>query len=101
MAMMWHVHHIWPAGSRYSFNTYHHWKLLAVHSGVNIRNKEGVMQGDPLAMILYALGVLPIIDCLGQYCQDKDSYAYLLFLLQIWYVDDSAFAGKFPDMKMA
>eukprot|EP00957_Ditylum_brightwellii_P082167 6248124-Ditylum_brightwellii.AAC.1 len=95
MAMLCHVHHIWPAGSRYLFNAYQHWKILVIWGGVNLHSKEGVTQGDPLTMILYALGVLHIIDHLEQY----ESQARLLFLLQIWYADDFAFASKFPEIK--
>mmetsp|Transcript_5227 Transcript_5227/g.7776 ORF Transcript_5227/g.7776 Transcript_5227/m.7776 type:complete len:169 (+) Transcript_5227:2704-3210(+) len=95
MALLWHVQHIWPSGSRYTFDTYCHWKILVVRNGTNLYIKEGVTQGDPLAMVLYALGVLPIIEHLEQYCKDDTTNLCLLFLIQIWYADDSAFAGYF------
>eukprot|EP00957_Ditylum_brightwellii_P027730 2096251-Ditylum_brightwellii.AAC.1 len=44
MTMLWHVRHIWPAGSQYSFNTYQHWKILVVCGGTNIFSKERVTQ---------------------------------------------------------
>eukprot|EP00957_Ditylum_brightwellii_P091720 6983774-Ditylum_brightwellii.AAC.1 len=56
MTMLWHVKHVWPSSCRYAFNTYRHWKILVVRGGKCLYSKEGVTQGDPLAMILYALG---------------------------------------------
>eukprot|EP00957_Ditylum_brightwellii_P003246 247310-Ditylum_brightwellii.AAC.1 len=56
MALLWHVRHLWPAGSRNSFNTYQHWKILVFHCSENLHSKEGMTQGNPLAMILYVLG---------------------------------------------
>eukprot|EP00957_Ditylum_brightwellii_P099873 7610608-Ditylum_brightwellii.AAC.1 len=56
MPLLWRVHHIWPSAAWYLFKTYHHWKMLVLRGGINIRSKEGVTQGDPLAMVLYALG---------------------------------------------
>eukprot|EP00957_Ditylum_brightwellii_P131615 10037849-Ditylum_brightwellii.AAC.1 len=83
MAMLWHVRHVWPSGCRYAFNTYRHWKILVVRGGKCLYSKEGVTQGGPLAMILYALGVLPIIDHLAKFCNDdEESQLRLLFLLQ-------------------
>eukprot|EP00957_Ditylum_brightwellii_P162016 12334908-Ditylum_brightwellii.AAC.1 len=61
-AMLWNVQHSWAAGSRFAFNTYCHWRKLVLRGHDNIvMSKEGVTQGNSLAMILYALAVLPII----------------------------------------
>eukprot|EP00957_Ditylum_brightwellii_P023945 1805600-Ditylum_brightwellii.AAC.1 len=41
-------------------NTYCHWRKLVLRGQeVLIMNKEGMTQGNPLSMILYALAVLP------------------------------------------
>ena len=62
-AMFWHVHHTWPSGARFSFNTYRHWKFLIIQGRELILHlKEGFMQVDPLLMILYELGMLLIIQ---------------------------------------
>eukprot|EP00957_Ditylum_brightwellii_P040487 3064111-Ditylum_brightwellii.AAC.1 len=66
--------------------------MVHLNDGENLYSKEGVTEGNPLAMILYALGVLPIIDHLEQYCQDAHTRDMLLFFLQIWYADNSVFA---------
>ena len=59
-AMLKHVRNIWPVGAQFSFNAYHHWKLLALQgSETTLLSKEGVTQGNPLAMIIFEPDVLP------------------------------------------
>ena len=53
-----------------------------------ILSKEGVLQGDPLAMSMYALAIMPLINELK-----KD------ILCQIWYADDSAASGSLSDVR--
>eukprot|EP00957_Ditylum_brightwellii_P021323 1608035-Ditylum_brightwellii.AAC.1 len=58
--MLWEVRHLWATGSRFAFNTYCHWRKLVLRGQEEpILSKEGVTQGGPLFMILYALAVLP------------------------------------------
>ena len=64
--MLWAVRHEWPSGVQFTFNCYRHWYTLVVRdtgdgSGHFLHSKEGVTQGDPLAMIAYGIGVLPLI----------------------------------------
>ena len=62
-AMLWAVRHKWPSGARFAFNCYYHWSIMAIRAGDGMGNflfsKEGVTQGDPLAMVTYGLGILP------------------------------------------
>ena len=65
-AMLWAVRHEWPSGAQFTFNCYRHWATLVVRdigdgSGHFLHSKEGVTQGDPLAIIAYGIGVLPLI----------------------------------------
>ena len=55
-------------------------------SGHFLHSKEGVTQGDPLAMITYGIGVLPLIREL----QEAHSR-----VTQLWYVYDTGAGGKF------
>ena len=55
-----------------------------------ISSKEGVTQGDVLAMILYGLALLTII---------KELKTNFLDLKQPWYADDAAATGKFQQIK--
>ena len=64
--MLWAVRNEWPSGAQFTFNCYRHWATLVVRdigdgSGHFLHSKEGVTQGDPLAMIAYGIGVLLLI----------------------------------------
>ena len=64
--MLWAVHHEWPSGAQFNFNCYCHWSTLVVRdtgdgSGHFLHSKERMTQGDPLVMIAYGIGVLPLI----------------------------------------
>ena len=83
--MLWAVRHKWPSGAQFTFNCYRHWATLVVRdigygSGHFLHSKEGVTQGDPLSMIAYGIGVLPLIRELWdthprvtQPCYDDDA----------------------------
>ena len=65
-AMLWYVSHEWPSGAQFTFNCYRHCSTLVVRdirdgSFHFMHSKEGVTQGDPLSMIAYIIGVLPLI----------------------------------------
>ena len=90
-AMLCDVRHEWPSGAQFTFNCYRHWAILVVRntedgSGHFLHSKEGVTQGDPLAMIAYGIGVLPLIRVLR-----KDHTQ----VSQPWYADDAGAGGKF------
>eukprot|EP00957_Ditylum_brightwellii_P061972 4703130-Ditylum_brightwellii.AAC.1 len=59
-------------------------------------SKEGVTQGDPLAMILYALAVLPLILLLEELISDLGD---ITEQLQKWFADDSALGSFFTTIK--
>ena len=54
-----------------------------------MHSKEGVNQGDPLAMITYGIGVLPLIRDLR-----RDHHR----VTQPWYADNVGAGGKFGDV---
>ena len=56
---------------------------------VILHSKEGVTQGDPLAMIAYGIGVLPLIRVL------RSDH---LQVYQPWYADDAGAGGTFRDI---
>ena len=64
--MLWAVHHEWTSGAQFVFNCYCHWATLVVRdlegSGHFFKSKEGVTQGEPLSMIAYGIGFLPIVQ---------------------------------------
>ena len=81
VAALWNAQVLWPRCSRYLFNTYRGYASLLLQDGSkSLLSKEGVTQGDPLSMMLYAVAVLPLIRSLrapGKWTQN-------------WYADDSS-----------
>jgi len=88
IGMLWTVRHLWPAGSIFAFNCYRHYgRLIVRRSGqscIELESQEGVTQGDPLAMILYGLGVSPIANRLSSEVPTG---------VPVWFADNCAVAG--------
>ena len=86
--MLWTVRHRWAAGARFAFHCYRHQvQLIFWQPGkgcIVMQSKEGVTQGDPLAMVLYGLTLLPLTEAL----QEAEPT-----VLQPWYPDDTAAIG--------
>ena len=63
--MLWTVCHTWDAGARFAFNCYRHLAQLIVRQAGGpcsiILAEKSVIQGDPLAMILYSLAMAPLV----------------------------------------
>ena len=79
--MLLHVRKLWPRCARFAFNTYRDWPVLVMRGMSDyILSKEGVTQGDPLSMYVYAIGTLPLIQSL----QSPQSWT------QLCYVDDAS-----------
>ena len=93
-SMLWAVRYEWPGGTQFIFICYRHWYMLVVRdtldgSGHFLHSKEGVTQGDPLAMIAYDIGVLPVIRYLRR-AHPR--------VTQPWYVDDAGAGGEFGEI---
>ena len=81
--MLYTVRHEWPSGSRFVFNCYKHYAILVIRgkdAAAFLFSKEGVTQGNPLAMVCYGTGFLPLIR------QLKVGFSTAK---QQWYADDS------------
>ena len=65
IGMLWTFHCLWLSGSHFVFNFYRHWSLLVLWDGSDtasfLHSREGVTQGDPLSIITYVTGILPLI----------------------------------------
>ena len=89
MAMLWTVRHRWAAGARFAFNCYRHATTLVVRRAgkpcATIASAEGVVQGCPMAMVLYGLALLPLAEAL------KEAEPTVL---QPCYADDLALQGQ-------
>ena len=55
-------------------------------------SEEGSTQGDVTAMGMYAVGIRPLMDKLGEVVDSQKCR-------QVWYADDSGSAGKLLEMK--
>ena len=90
IAFLWTIRHLWPSGARFVFNCYKHWSLLIMRGEdgdiTMLHSKEGVTQGDPLAMVVYGVGMLPLTHILRRQTEE---------MMQLWYADDAAAGGKF------
>ena len=86
--MLCTVRHRWPAGARFAFNFCRHWAQLFLQQlgepPVTILSREGVIQGDPLSMVLYGITLIHLVE---------DLRAADPGLLSPFYADDAAFDG--------
>ena len=71
-------------------NTYKEPSRLHLGDGTFIYSNEGTIQGDPLAMAMYAVSTRPTIDSLSSEIDD---------VAQVWFADDSSGAGKLLALK--
>ena len=76
------LRHLCPSLATVVINTYRCSAKLFV-GGSFIMSAEGTTQGDPLAMPMYAVAILPLIRSLSA-----------AKATQLWYVDDSSAAGR-------
>ena len=81
LAALWNARILWPQCYRFLFNTYCGYARLFVQGSDQVLlSKEGVTQGDPLSMMMYADALLPLIRSL------EGSHRWI----QNRYVDDSS-----------
>ena len=86
-AALFNIQHLCPSFSTVLLNTYRFNVNLYI-GGETLLSEEGTTQGDPLAMPMYALGVVPLINALSD-----DS------IKQVWYADDASACGRLMDVR--
>ena len=94
--MLWTIRHEWPSCAKFAFNCYRHFVVLVIRSRDGkstafIFSKEGVTQGDALAMAAYGVGLLPLIRRLKQEFPN---------VKQPWYADDAGAGGSFTELRL-
>jgi hypothetical protein len=85
-ATLMNVQKLCPVFAAALVNTYRLEPSLFI-DGEIILSREGTTQGDPLAMAMYAIGILPLILHLQHFAD------------QIWYADDSSAGGTIISLK--
>ena len=86
-ATLINIHVLCPPLARILTNTYRLQSSLFIGEEV-IYSKEGTTQGDPLAMPMYALGILPLIQRLSPAAK------------QVWFEDDGTAGGKLDQIRL-
>eukprot|EP00117_Sycon_ciliatum_P033888 scpid31728/ scgid3499/ len=86
-ACMRNIQHLCPAMSPIVINTYRQLAHLFV-GGETILSSEGTTQGDPTAMPMYALGVLPLLKSVAT-----------PGAIQEWFADDAGAGGKLMPLR--
>ena len=93
--MLRNVRHLWPKGARFAFNLYCFANLLICRSNIEdhfqMQSKERSIQGCPLSMFLYGIGVLPLIRKLKKLHPD---------VIQPCFVDDAAEDGRWQQLEL-
>ena len=82
-AALHNIRHVCPSLATVLINTYRDSMELFV-DGLTLLSEEGTTQGDPLAMPMYAMATIPIINHLGSMADVK----------QVWYADDASAVGR-------
>lgn len=78
--------HICPAISTILINTYRAPTKLFI-DGDALLSQEGTTQGDPLAMPMYAVATIPLIESLPESVK------------QVWYADDASALGRVHELR--
>ena len=86
-ASLHNIQRLCPSFSTILINTYRRDVNLYI-GGETLLSEEGTTQGDPLAMPMYALGVVPLINSLSDDLVN-----------QVWYADDASACGCLSDVR--
>ena len=81
-AALHNIRHICPTLSTILINVYREATDLFV-DGIVLASEEGTTQGDPLAIPMYALAMIPLITRVGE----------SINIIQVWYANDASGAG--------
>ena len=91
VAALWNLRVQWPRCLRFLFNMFQGYSTMQLDGSTEyLLSKQGVVQGDPLFMMLYATAVLLLIYAFA------DRFKWY----QNWYADDSACAAPLPRVRV-
>ena len=81
-AILHNIQYICPIFKYAIINTYRVPSRIFVLGGMEMLSQEGTTQGCPLAMVMYALALVPLVDQLQGICK------------QVWFADDGTGARQ-------
>eukprot|EP00794_Sanderia_malayensis_P005044 gene5044-biopygen4106 len=87
--LLHNIQYLCPPISTYVRNCYLIPSRLFVLGGFEISSCEGTTQGDPLAMPMYAIGIVPLLDLIAENCVNDDN-----IIKHAAFADDLGGAGK-------
>uniref|UniRef100_A0A1X7VKB1 Uncharacterized protein n=1 Tax=Amphimedon queenslandica TaxID=400682 RepID=A0A1X7VKB1_AMPQE len=89
-SVLWNSTILWPSCSLFLFNNYRGWIPLVVNdSNAYLYSKEGVTQGYPLSMFIYAVATILLIERLGRPSGGT----------HVWYADDAFACSRLQHLK--
>ena len=95
IGILWTVCHLWPSRDSFVYNCYCNWSYLVLQNGNGtasfLQSREGVTQGDTLAMAAYVIGILLLI----KWPEDKFPY-----VTHPWYTDNDDALGTFTGVEL-
>ena len=86
-AILHNIQYICPIIKHAIINTYRVPSRIFVLGGMEMLSQEGTTQGCPLAMAMYALALVPLVNQLHGLCK------------QVWFADDGTGADKLEALK--
>ncbi|KAG1714378.1 Protein lifeguard 1 [Nymphon striatum] len=92
--LLHNINFLCPEISIYVHNCYIKPSRLFVTGGMEITSSEGTTQGDPIAMPLYAIGILPLMGQIQNIVKEQDQ-----LIKQVAFADDLTGAGKLKALK--
>ena len=75
----------------YTINCYSKSSRLFIQGGGELSSSEGTTQGDSIAMPMYAMGIVPLLDNIKKTSASEVKHAA--------YADDLAGAGKLKNLR--
>ena len=85
-AALLNIRHLCPSLATVLINTYRQAADLYV-AGTTLLSQEGTTQGDPLAMPMYAIAILPLTRRINE------------DIKQVWYADDATATGRITNLR--
>ena len=89
---LWNIQFTCPALKCVVINTYRKDASIFILGGIIIQSSEGTTQGDPIAMVMYAVSLSPLAQSLSSEVSKQDCK-------QVWFADDGNGGGTLAALR--